>query len=34
MINMLLTAAHKTLPLPSAVKVTNLENNISVTVKN
>ncbi len=28
-----LTAAHKTLPLPSAVKVTNLENNISVLLR-
>ena len=28
-----LTAAHKTLPLPSAVKVTNLENNISVVLR-
>ena len=28
-----LTAAHKTLPLPSAVKVTNLENNISVILR-
>ena len=27
------TAAHKTLPLPSAVKVTNLENNISVVLR-
>ena len=27
------TAAHKTLPLPSAVKVTNLENNISVLLR-
>ena len=27
------TAAHKTLPLPSAVKVTNLENNISVILR-
>ena len=28
-----LTAAHKTLPLPSSVKVTNLENNKSVTLR-
>ncbi len=28
-----LTAAHKTLPLPSAVKVTNLKNNLSVIVR-
>ena len=28
-----LTAAHRTLPLPSAVKVTNLENNISVILR-
>ena len=28
-----LTAAHKTLPLPSAVKVTNLQNNISVILR-
>ena len=28
-----LTAAHKTLPLPSAVKVTNLENNISLVLR-
>ena len=28
-----LTAAHKTLPLPSAVKVTNLKNNISVLLR-
>ena len=28
-----LTAAHKTLPLPSAVKVTNLNNNISVVLR-
>ena len=28
-----LTAAHKTLPLPSAVKVTNLENGLSIIVR-
>ena len=28
-----LTAAHKTLPIPSAVKVTNLKNNLSIVVR-